>query len=248
MKAALTNPPAADPARTLIAPVPHPATSIPTRVMPPARTHVLSPPTQLAPARGSRLTRHHALGALAALAALAGAVVVLTTVGQDAASRRVGLPKLVGMPVAKARSALLKDGFVVRVAARRHSGQSAGSVAGVRPRGASAARGALVTLIPSSGPAPIVVPALTGFSLAAATRQLERLGFVVHSSTAYASAPAGTALGTAPTAGTPVTPHSSISLVISAGPQPIVPPEPAPPGKAKDKHHEKKHAKPKKER
>ena len=67
----------------------------------------------------------------------------------------------------------------------------------------------------------------------------ERLGFVVRPSTAYASAPAGTAVGTAPAAGTPAAPPSSISLTISAGPEPVVPTRPMPPGKAKDERHGK---------
>jgi serine/threonine-protein kinase len=211
--------------------------------MPPAPTEVMSPPTQLAPVRGGRLTRRHGLAALGVLVALAGAAFVVTAGGGDGAPPLVGLPKVVGMPVTTARSALLESGFDVRVGAKRQSDQPAGTVAGVRPAGASAARGALVTLIPSSGPVQVVVPAVTGFSLAAATAELERLGFVVQSSTAYASAPAGTAVGTVPVAGTPVAPHSSISLTISAGPEPIVPAKPMPPGKTKDKHPGKKHGK-----
>ncbi|MDX6598260.1 MAG: hypothetical protein QOE87_2147, partial [Gaiellales bacterium] len=105
-------------------------------------------------------------------------------------------------------------------------------------------RGARVTLIPSSGPLRVVVPAVTGFSQAAATAELERLGFVVRSSTASASIPAGTAVGTVPEAGTSAPAHSAISLTISAGPEPVVPAKPMPPGKTKDKHG-KKHGKPK---
>ena len=246
MKAALTDPPAAAHARTLIAPTSHTPAPAPTCVMPPVPTAVMSPATQLASARGNRLTRRHGLAAVGALVALAGATFVLTTRGEDGAPPLVGLPKLVGMPITTARSALLEGGFGVRVGAKRHSDQQAGTVAGVRPGGASAARGALITLIPSSGPAQVVVPVVTGFSLAAATAELERLGFVVQSSTAYASAPAGTAVGTAPAAGTSVSPRSSISLTISAGPEPVVPAKPMPPGKAKDKHHGKKHGKAKK--
>ena len=243
MKAALTDPPATDPARTLTAPASQTPAPAPTRVMPPAPTEVMSPPTQRSPARGVRLTRRRGLTALGALVALAGAAFVLTTGGEDGAPPLVGLPKLVGMPVTTARSALLEDGFDVRVGAKRHSDQPVGTVAGLRPAGASAPRGALVTLIPSSGPVQVVVPAVTGFSPAAATAELERLGFVVQSSTAYASASAGTVVGTAPAAGTPVAPHSSISLTISAGPEPVVPAKPMPPGQAKDKHPGKKHGK-----
>ena len=247
MKAALTDTPAADPARSPTAPTARTPTPVPTRVMPPARTEVQTPATQLAPARDRLLTRRHgllALAVLAALAALAVAAFVSATGDKGGAPPLVRLPKLAGVSVARARSALVKDGFHVRVGAKRHSGEAAGTVAGVRPSGASAARGALVTLTPSSGPARVVVPSLAGFSLPAATAALEHLGLVVHSTTAYASAPAGTAVATAPAAGTPVTPHSSIALTISAGPEPIVPAKPAPPAHGReDKHHGKKHGK-----
>ena len=163
----------------------------------------------------------------------------------------MSVPKVVGSPVAAARSTLLEDGFDVRVGAKRHSDRPAGTVAGVRPTGASAERGALITLIPSSGPAQVVVPEVTGFSQAAAIAELERRGFVVRPTTAYSSAPAGSAIGTTPAAGNAVAPHSAISLTISAGPEPVPPAKPAPPGKAKDEHKDKPgkgHKKPKQER
>ena len=141
------------------------------------------------------------------------------------------MPKVVGMPVSAARSALLERGFEVRVGARRHADRPAGTVDAVRPAASSAARGALITLIPSSGQRQVVVPAVAGFSQAVAIAKLERRGFIVQRSMAYAPSPAGTVLGTVPAAGTPADPHSSISLAISAGPEP----KPTPPGHAKDK-------------
>jgi eukaryotic-like serine/threonine-protein kinase len=207
-------------------------------------------PTRLAPAPGRRLTRRHGLAALGAAVALAGAVFVLTAGDGDGSPPLVSVPKVVGTPVGTAKSALLEGGFDVRVGAKRHSGRPAGTVAGVRPAGASAERGALITLIPSSGPAPVVVPAVTGFSQEAATAELERRGLVVQPTTAYSAAPAGSAIGTAPAAGDSVAPHSPISLIISAGPQPVAPAEPAPPGWSKDEHKDKPgkgHKKPKQE-
>jgi serine/threonine-protein kinase len=244
MKAALTDSPAVELARTLITPTSHAPAPTPTRVMPPAPTEISRPPMQHARARRGRPARLRALAALGALVALAGAAFALTSGGGEGVPPLVALPKLVGMRVPTARSALLRRGFDVEVGARRHSAQPAGTVAGVRPAGASAARGARVTLIPSSGPLRVVVPAVTGFSQAAATAELERLGFVVRSSTASASIPAGTAVGTVPEAGTSAPAHSAISLTISAGPEPVVPAKPMPPGKTKDKHG-KKHGKPK---
>ena len=249
MKAALTAP-AAEPAPTMVAPTAHVPAAAPTRVMPPPPTEVMPAPTRLAPAPGRRLTRRHGLAALGAAVALAGAVFVLTAGDGDGTQPLVPLPKVVGAPVDTARSALVEGGFDVRVGAKRHSDRPAGTVAGVRPTGASAERGALITLIPSSGPAQVVVPEVTGFTQAAAIAELERRGFVVQPTTAYSSVPAGSAIGTTPAAGNAVAPHSAISLTISAGPEPVPPAKPAPPGKAKDKHKDKPgkgHKKPKQE-
>ena len=242
MEAALKNPSTAHPARTLVTPAPRTTAPTLTRIMPPPPTEVISPPPRRDLARG-RLTRRYALAALGAIVALAGAAVVLTGGGGDAAPPLVRLPRVIGMPVATARSALLERGFDVRIATKRHFAQPAGTVARIRPAGASAARGALVTLTPSSGPTHIVVPVVRGFTQAAATAELKRLSFLVTPSTVYASAPVGTTVGTAPPAGTPLAPNSSISLTISAGPEPVVPAKPVPPGKAKHKHHGKKHGK-----
>jgi hypothetical protein len=246
MKAALTAP-VAEPAPTMIAPTARIPTPDPTQVMPPP-TQVMSAPTRLAPRPGRRFTRRHGLAALGAAVALGGAVFVLTAGDGGGAPPLVSVPKVVGTPVAAARSALLEGGFDVRMAAKRHSGRPAGTVAGVRPIGASAERGALITLIPSSGPAQVAVPAVTGFAQAAAATELERRGLVVQLTSAYSTAPAGSAIATAPAAGVLVPPHSAISLTISAGPEPVPPVEPKPPGHAKDKHKDrpgKGHKKPK---
>jgi serine/threonine-protein kinase len=252
MKAALATP-AAEPAPRIVAPTGHVPAAEPTRVMPPPPTEVMPATTRRAPATGRRLTRRHGFAALGAGVALAGAAFVLTAGDGGGPPPLVSLPKVVGTPVASAKSALLEGGFDVRVGAKRHSDRPAGTVAGVRPTAASARRGALITLIPSSGPAQVVVPAVTGFSQAAATAELQRRGLVVEPTTAYSTAPAGSAIGTTPTAGDAVAPHSAISLTISAGPAPVVPvgPEPAgakptPPGHTKDKHKDKPDKGPKK--
>jgi eukaryotic-like serine/threonine-protein kinase len=246
MKAALTAP-AAEPTPTMVAPAAHVPAGGPTQVMPPPPTEVLPAPTRLAPVPGRRLTRRQGLAALGAAVVLGGgAVLVLVAGGGDGARPLVPVPKVVGTPVGAARSALLEDGFDVRVGAKRHSGRPAGTVAGVRPAAPSAERGALITLIPSSGPALVVIPQLTGFTQAAATAELERRGLVVQPATAYSSAPAGSAIGTAPAAGNAVSPHSAVSLTISAGPEPVVPAKPVPAGHAKDERKPGKgHKKPK---
>jgi serine/threonine-protein kinase len=242
MQAALTGPPAVEPAPTLIAPtvqIPAPA---PTHVLPPPPPTRIMPPAPHRHGRGRRLTMRHGLAALGAVVALAGVAFVLTAGGGDGTPPLVPLPKVIGMRVATAKSALLERGFDVRVGARRHSDQPIGTVTVIRPAGATAARGAMVTLTASSGPRQVVVPSVTGLSQADATAELQRQGFVVHPGMAYdASVPAGSVNGTTPAGASPAVVHSAILLTISAGPAPVAPApappaEPAPPGGPKDKH------------
>lgn len=158
--------------------------------------------------------------------------VVLATRGCSA-PRRVALPHVVGTSVGTAASALRARGFRVRIAAGAHASEPRGTVAAVRPSGTSAAQGATVALVPSSGPPAIAIPPVSGFSQPAAVAALERLGLAVQPQTAYNPAPSGTVVATTPRAGVSVPPHSSVVLTISAGPAPPVPAEPtSPPGTA----------------
>ena len=202
----------------------------PTRVMPP-------------PPRRPRLTRRRGLAALGVAVALAGAAFVLIA-GDGGGKPLVELPRVVGMPVATAKAALVARGFDARIGAQRHADRPAGTVIGIRPAGDSAERGAVITIIPSSGPREVVVPAVAGLSEAAATAELERQGFVVHSGLAYSpSVPAGTALSTAPPEGTAAPPRSSIELTVSAGAAPVAPAKPGNGPKDKHKNKDKKHGK-----
>ena len=225
MKAALTAPPAAESAPTLVAPT--------ARIPAPAPTHVMRP--HAPPVRRStrQLTRRHVLAAVGAIVAL-GATTFALASGDGGGTRLVDLPKVVGMPLATAKSALQERGFDVRVGATRHADAPIGTVVGMRPAGASAVAGTPVTIIPSSGPRQVSVPAVVGFSEEAATAELERLGFVVHSTPAYAAAPAGIVVATAPPARTAAEPNSSIALTVSAGVAPT-PAEPVHPGKGNGK-------------
>jgi eukaryotic-like serine/threonine-protein kinase len=233
-----------DPAPTLVAP--------PAGVPPAAAvTHVL--PVSGAPARPwtARLTRKRVLGGLAVLALLLAAVVAASTQsgGHPAV---VGVPGVVGMPVAAAKSALEKRGFDVRTAPAEHARVQAGTVSRVRPGGASLALGSVVTLVPSSGPSLIAIPQVSGLSADAATQELEQLRFVVRPIASYGPVPRGDAVGTNPAAGVKAPPGSSVDLMVSAGAaadtgaEPTIPPGPAKgpgkqdkpgKGKGKGKHH-----------
>ena len=130
-------------------------------------------------------------------------------------------------------SALRARGFVVRTLPATHAVEAAGTVAAVRPNAASADFGTTVAVIPSAGPSQIAIPPVAGFSEAAAVATLERLGLDVRPQTAYGPTPTGTVVGTTPPAGTAVPPRSSVAVTISAGPAPVSPAKPAPPGQAK---------------
>ena len=234
-------------------------TAIPPRVAPTARlpataavTQVLPPAPRTAPRRARRLPPRGVLVVTLAVAALlVGLAVALTTRGGGEA-RSVALPRVVGRPVASAISALRARGFVVRTLPAVHANEAPGTVAAVRPNAASADIGTTVAVVPSSGPSRIAIPPVAGSSQEAAVAALERLGFGVRTETAYGPTPIGTVVGTMPPAGTAVPPRSSVAVTISAGPAPVGPAKPVPPGEAKDpkgkgrgKGHEKqkeKHA------
>jgi hypothetical protein len=238
MRAALEGLSADPPAPTPIAQTARmPAVTAATRVLAPA------PPS---PVRARRSHRRTAIAAaLAAAALLVGVAVVLATRG-GGAPRRMALPHVVGTSVGTAASALRARGFRVRIAASAHASEPRGTVAAVRPSGGSAAQGATVALVPSSGPSTIAIPPVSGFSQPAAVAALERLGLAVQPQTTYDSAPSGTAVATTPRAGVSVPPHTSVVLTISAGPAPVAPAEPASPaggangtGKGNGKRHDK---------
>ena len=221
----------ADPAATHTAPADPAATLIaPTSAMPRARTRRA--------AHGRGWTRRRVLPALLVLVALLGSVFVL-------ASRRGGgeplvrVPALQGTKVAAASASLRQLGFAVTLAPARHAPQPPGTVARVLPTGSSAARGSALTIVPSTGPAPIAVPRVAGLTTQAAVGALEHLGFAVRTELAYDAAPAGTALATTPSQGSAVPPGSPVLLAVSAGPVPAPAAQAPIPGDGKGHGHDK---------
>ena len=202
-----------------------PATAVMTQVLPPA-PRTAARKARRVPSRGVLVV------ALAVAALLVGLAFALTTRGGGEA-RSVGLPRVVGLPVASAVSALRTRGFVVRTLAAEHANEAPGTVAAVRPNTASADFGSTIAVVPSSGPSRIAIPPVAGFSQEAAVAALERLGLDVRPQTAFGPTPSGTAIGTTPPAGTAVPPRSSVALTISAGPAPVSPAKPVPLGQAK---------------
>ena len=97
----------------------------------------------------------------------------------------------------------------------------AGSVISQNPvAGASVAAGTPVDLVVSTGPAPIIVPAVLGLAQSAAESNLVSVGLSVGtiSQTNSATVEAGFVLGQNPSAGESVPPATPIALLVSTGP------------------------------
>jgi serine/threonine-protein kinase len=136
------------------------------------------------------------------------------------------MPDLTGLSASAAEKALDNDGLKYRVAQAASQSVQAGEVASTDPgSGRPVADGATVTLVISSGPAQIAVPDVTGLSQADATAKLSSLGFGVSVSgqTQNSNVPAGEVAAYSPT-GTAAQ-GSTITLVLSAGPQQTIVPD-----------------------
>ena len=186
-----------------------------------------------------RRLQPRAFTALAVLLALAVGAFALLTQGGDG-PRPVRVPRLLGVPVSQATSTLRGLGFHVRVGKGQPATEPSGTVARTRPATTSAGFGALITIFPSTGPRRVAVPPVAGLTMDAAVGELQRLGFVVRTGTAYAPAPAGIVVATTPTTGMTAPPHSLVELTVSAGPAPQpAAAQPPQPGNGKGKGHHK---------
>jgi beta-lactam-binding protein with PASTA domain/predicted Ser/Thr protein kinase len=151
----------------------------------------------------------------------AGSTVVLrASAGPPAVAG--GVPDVRGQTLAPAEEELTGLGLrVVQVIRRPSNVYGPGEVAAtLPPPGTPAWRGQAVTLVLSSGAAPAAVPmpSLVGLMPSAWRLALARRGLTV-TQVRYGSSrlPAGRVLAQAPAPGTPVTPGSDISLVLSPG-------------------------------
>jgi serine/threonine-protein kinase len=89
------------------------------------------------------------------------------------------VPSVVGATVQDAGAQLNELGFTVVVADGHYSAEPKGTVLSVDPApGSSLRAGSTVTLVPSLGPAPVLVPDLTGMALDKATAALQAQGLV----------------------------------------------------------------------
>jgi serine/threonine-protein kinase len=140
------------------------------------------------------------------------------------------VPRLLDLPVAEADAKLAELGFRSRtVAARHHPAISAGRVAWQDPPpGLVLPENTVVTYSASSGPAPIPVPDVIGFSRSHAERVLAAAGLRRGALDTVAADPEpGVVIATRPPAGTVRDPGGAVDLVVSGRPLPGVIPTPA---------------------
>jgi len=137
----------------------------------------------------------------------------------------VSVPDVVGQAQDAAQAAITSASLVLGAVATRNSPTAAaGSVLDQVPdAGTLLARGSAVSLVVSSGPAPVgTVPRVTGLPQARAAADIVAAGFVVGAvgGQSSATAPFGVVLAQDPAADTLATPGSGVSLVVSLGPPP----------------------------
>jgi beta-lactam-binding protein with PASTA domain len=162
----------------------------------------------------SRRFVYAALGVSAAL--IIGLIGWWVTTGQY-----VTVPPVRAMAVSTARTELENLGFAVKIGSSRHDDTiPPGAVIQTNPAiGASAHRGALVTITESTGPFMISMPQVTGQQQAAAVAAIKNAGLTLGQIIPAASTiGAGTVISTNPVAGTSWPQRRPVTITVSAGP------------------------------
>jgi eukaryotic-like serine/threonine-protein kinase len=132
-----------------------------------------------------------------------------------------------GLSAADAMSKLRKAGFKPRTTDETSPTVAAGKVIGTNPpAGTEKQLGSPVTVIVSSGPAPVKVPDVTGDSLEAAGATLTNAGLQVGTVTKRVSATASpnTVISQSPSTGASVKAESKVNLVVAQAPKEIAVP------------------------
>ena len=157
----------------------------------------------------------------------AGSAVSLVLSSGPVGSAPIIAPSVVGLSQAAAESAVASAGLNVSVTTANSETVAAGNVISQTPAGGvEVAAGSVVSLLVSTGPAPVVVsvPNVTGNTQAAAESAITAAGLVVGNATsAYSSTvTAGNVISQNPAGGTNVGEGSTVDLVVSNGPAPVV--------------------------
>jgi eukaryotic-like serine/threonine-protein kinase len=154
--------------------------------------------------------------------ALGAAVIIAVIAWWVTAGQYVTVPPVRAMAAGTARTELQNLGFTVTTGPSQHSNSiPSGEVITTSPAiGASAHRGATVTITVSSGPVMISMPQVTGQPQAAAVAAIKKAGLTVGGTTTAASTSiaAGIVISTNPVAGTSWPQNKAVTITVSAGP------------------------------
>ena len=136
----------------------------------------------------------------------------------------VQVPDLRGLTKDAATNAIQKAGFVAgKVSFRNDENAPDGQVLEWAPKEGMAPTGSAIDITVSSGPAPRVVPDVSGGSYEGATAALGGIGLEASRVEAYSdSVPQGQVIGTSPGSGASVKRGSTVKVTVSRG-QPVVP-------------------------
>ena len=158
---------------------------------------------------------------LVALTALVGYVITTVWLAPDSvASSDRSIPRVLELPVDKARAELTELGFRIRMEAQRNSPDVArGAVLWQDPPPETILPpGATVQLTVSDGPAPVIVPDVVGLSLPYAERILGAAGIKVGNVDTVRAAPEpGVVMTVRPPPGNGQPRGSSVDLLVSGG-------------------------------
>jgi serine/threonine-protein kinase len=126
------------------------------------------------------------------------------------------VPDLSGLSGDQASDAVAAAGFKPKVVRQTNADVAAGFVIDQNPAaGVQAAPGSTVTIVVSSGPAPVEVPSVTTKTQTDATNTLTNAGFKVTVTLATGGGPVGTVTAQSPGAGTLAAPGSTVVITVA---------------------------------
>jgi serine/threonine-protein kinase len=138
------------------------------------------------------------------------------------------VPGLAGLSQAAATARLEAAGFAHQVVTQNSETVPAGTVLDWSPKQGMQAKGTVVTLTVSSGPAPRTIPSLAGDSYDQAAAALSQLGLVPKEARVYDNTgnyPPGQVVSTDPPAGGSAAKGSTVTVNVSKGPQIVTVPD-----------------------
>jgi serine/threonine-protein kinase len=152
---------------------------------------------------------------------LAWLIVAFVVFPTGVVPRDVKVPNVTGLMFDEAQQRLAQAGFKAEQGERRYN-NSAPKMTVLEqspPPGSREGIGSSITLVVSGGQRMATVPTVTGMTRIEAQIRLEQAGFDVgDAGEANSTAPRGTVIGTRPAAGAQVSVPSTISLILSRGP------------------------------